>query len=116
MLRDLDAASQLGLPPQRLYTALREFCEDLLATSDACWSRACRIDEQSMAAMLREVQDRALRERLMKLCIAVVEADGRIDDGESIVLTTAVEQWGLDSTSLLEPAAEGRRATAAALA
>lgn len=110
VLRRHDAAGQLGLPPQRLYAALRQFCEDLLAGSEHSWSHACRLDEASMAAILDEVQDRQLREKLLALCIAVVEADGRIEDGESSVLSAAVEQWGLRGDRLLEPRSDRERA------
>ncbi len=95
LLKQHDAAGQLGLQPERLHAVLREFCDDLLAGSDYSWAHACRVDERSVASMLAEVQDRHLRERLLKLCIAVAEADGRIEDGESSLLTAAVEQWGL---------------------
>jgi hypothetical protein len=32
---------------------------------------------------------------VLRLCVAVVEADGHVAEGESIMLVEAVEQWGL---------------------
>lgn len=112
VLKSHDAAGQLGLTSHRLHTALREFCEDLLTGSEHSWSHACRLDESSMAAIMNEVQDDHLRERLMRLCVAVVEADGRIEEGESSILSTAMEQWGLSASRLLEPRAEKPRSEA----
>lgn len=95
VLREHDAAGQLGLAPQRLHAVLREFCEDLLAASEHSWSHACRLDAPAIASMLTEVRDQRLREKLLELCIAVAEADGCIQDGESSVLVAAARQWSI---------------------
>lgn len=95
VLRTRDAAGQLGLSTHSLYAVLRHFCEDLLMGSPCSWSHACRPNEQTMAAMLDEIRDPALRQRLLALCIEVVEADGRIEQGESSVLAATAAQWQL---------------------
>jgi hypothetical protein len=109
VLREHDAAGQLGLPPDRLYAVLREFCEDLLVGSEHSWSHACQLDERAMLSMLSEVQDQHLREKLLKLCIAVAEADGCIEHGESSLLAAAAAQWQLGDR---RPALAGERAVA----
>jgi hypothetical protein len=38
----------------------------------------------------------------MRLCVAVVEADGHVAEGESIVLMAAVEHWGMHQ-EMLQP-------------
>ena len=41
------------------------------------------------------IDDPALRLKLLRLCVSIVEADGHVAEGESIVLLAAVEHWGL---------------------
>ena len=58
---------------------------------------------------MAEVDEPALRARVLSLCMSVVQADGHVAEGESIVLGAAVEHWGLHSMMLrsagLEPVA-----------
>jgi uncharacterized tellurite resistance protein B-like protein len=48
-----------------------------------------------MAQLMAEVDDPALRLKVLRLCLQVVQADNHVADGEAIVLGAAVEQWGL---------------------
>ena len=95
VLERLDAHRQLGLTRPELHAVMRDFCEDLLATSHASWADACRVDPRTLDALMAEVDEPALRRSVLRLCIAVVEADENVADGESMVLIAAVEQWGL---------------------
>jgi hypothetical protein len=103
-LREHDVPRQLGLTPMRFYAVLREYCEDLQTVSSLGWNLACSVDHSTMAALLDEARDRQLRERLLKLCTALAQADGRIEDGEASVLSTAGSQWGLGQP-LAQPSA-----------
>lgn len=105
VLQRHDAASQLGVSAQNLHQVLQHFCEDLLVGSQYCWNGAHMPDEQTMASMLAEIRDPALRRTVLELCAAVVQADGRIDDGESSVLAAAASQWQLSQTPLQTQAA-----------
>jgi hypothetical protein len=53
---------------------------------------------------MAEVDDPVLRRLVLQLCVAVVEADGHVADGEAVVLVNAVEQWGLHRHMLDAPA------------
>ena len=44
---------------------------------------------------MSEIDDPELRNKLIRLCVAVVEADKLIAEGEASVLLAAAEQWGL---------------------
>lgn len=91
----LDAYEQLGLPPEELYAVAHLLCEDLLSTAQLTWSDACRVDPRTLAELLAEVDDPRLRLKVLRLCVSVVEADGQVAEGESIILGSAVEYWGL---------------------
>ena len=43
---------------------------------------------------MAEIDDPELRRKALRLCVAVVEADGQVAEGESVVLAAAVEHWG----------------------
>ncbi len=80
VLDRLDATGQLGLP--------------------VSWADACRIDARTLAGMMAEVDDPALRAKVLQLCAAVVEADEHVHDGEAMVLVAAVEHWGMHRAML----------------
>ncbi len=86
---------QLGLARHELHALLDTFCEDLLSSDQLQWADACPVDERTLADLMGEVQDPALRLKLLRLCVELAEVDAQVDDGESSVLVAAVEHWGL---------------------
>jgi uncharacterized tellurite resistance protein B-like protein len=101
----LRAYTQLGLGRVELHTVIHELCEDMLANMQLTWEDACRVDTDTLARLLREIDDPALQRRLTRICIAVIEADAHVSEGESSLLGAAVEQWGLHS-EMFEPRAD----------
>jgi uncharacterized tellurite resistance protein B-like protein len=87
---------QLGLARHELHALLDLFCEDLLSSEQLKWADACPVDERTLADLMGEIQDPAMRLKLLRLCVELAEVDAHVDDGESIVLVAAVEHWGLD--------------------
>lgn len=86
---------QLGLARHELHALLDTFCEDLLSSDQLKWADACPVDERTLGELLGEIQDPALRLKLLRLCVALAEVDAQVDEGESLVLVAAVEHWGL---------------------
>ena len=86
---------QLGLARHELHALMDTFCEDLLSSDQLKWADACPVDERTLADLMGEVQDPALRLKLLRLCVELAEVDARVDEGESMVLVAAVEHWGL---------------------
>ena len=86
---------QLGLARHELHALLDTFCEDLLSSGQLKWADACPVDERTLADLMGEIQDPALRLKLLRLCVELAEVDAHVHDGESIVLVAAVEHWGL---------------------
>lgn len=103
VLERCGAHEQLGLSRDALHGVLHDFCEDLLASAHLTWSDACRLDPRTLAQLMAEVADPALRLKVLQLCLKIVQADDHVDDGESIVLGAAVEHWGLHR-EMFEPA------------
>ncbi|MBP6505537.1 MAG: TerB family tellurite resistance protein [Rhodoferax sp.] len=86
---------QLGLGRHELHALLDIFCEDLLSSDQLKWADACPVDERTLADLMGEIQDRALRLKLLRLCVELAQVDAHVGDGESSVLVAAVEHWGL---------------------
>lgn len=87
----------LGLEPDRLHDVLLALCEDLMHGTNLAWSDACRVDPHALSRLLAEIDDPALRQRVLALCVQVAHSDDHVSDGESTLLTHAVEQWGLQA-------------------
>lgn len=86
---------QLGLARHELHALLDTFCEDLLSSGQLQWADACPVDERTLTDLMGEIQDSALRLKLLRLCVELAEIDAQVHEGESIVLAAAVEHWGL---------------------
>lgn len=98
------AAAQLGLSREELHAVLHGFCEDLLHSAHLTWGDACRVDPRTLAQLLADVDDPAIRLAVLRLCLAVVQADNHVAEGESVVLGAVVEHWGLQGEMFREEA------------
>lgn len=96
----LNAYEQIGLDKEEFHTVVHTFCEDLLTASQSSWGGMCSVDPKTMAELMAEIDDPALRRKLIGLCVEVAEADGQVADSEEIVLVAAVEHWGLQHEML----------------
>lgn len=106
VLKRLRLDERLGLDPAEWRAVLHGFCEDLLASADAAAAHTCSVDPHTLASLLGEIVDPALRRTVLRLCLAVVESDEHVSDGEWTVVSAAVEQWGLEHEMLRAGRAE----------
>ena len=90
----LDLYARLGLDAADWQRVMHACCEDLLTSTHLSWDRCCRVDEETLAHLAAEVEDPRLRQAVLGLCCAVANADGRVTDGEWVVLTAMLDQWG----------------------
>ena len=100
MLDRLDAHTVLGLGRTELHSVVHSFCEDLLSSMHLSWGDACQVDQATLAALMADIDDPALRRTLLRLCLAIVDADDHVADGESVMLTAAIAHWGLHQEML----------------
>jgi hypothetical protein len=99
VLKRTRAFEMLGLDPGEAKAVMQGLCEDLML-AHSYWGDARRIDERTLGQMAAEIDDPGLRVRVLRYCVAVVEADGLITHGESYVLVNLVERWGLQANIL----------------
>lgn len=95
LLDELAVHQQLGLSRDALHAVLDTFCEDLLSSKQLAWADNCPVDEYTLSELMREIDEPALRRKVLDVCIRLAEADGHVATGESVVLVAAVEHWGL---------------------
>lgn len=103
LLDRLAVHAHLGLDRQAFHAVLDSLCEDLLSSEQLQWADACPVDDRALAALMGEIDDPRLRRQLLRLCVDIAEIDGHVAEGESIVLTAAVEHWGLYREMLRSP-------------
>ena len=103
VLEAMRAHDQLGITRQQWHDVVDELCFDLLEAAAPCAD--CHIGSAMIERLLDEVVDVPLQRLVLRLCAAVVNADRELDEGESVVLRTAIDRWGLhpDEQELLEP-------------
>ncbi|MDO9435495.1 TerB family tellurite resistance protein [Hydrogenophaga sp.] len=89
----LKAPEQLGLSSDAFKDVIETFCEDLLNASQGEWTGSARMDASMRQQLLAEVQDPALRKKLVALCHAIVHADGHEAHGETALLDTLTFAW-----------------------
>jgi len=106
LLDKIAVHEQLGLERDALHDVIDTFCEDLLSSKQLAWSDSCPVDEYTLSELMGEIDDPALRRKVLGLCIKLAEVDGHIAQGESIVLVAAVEHWGLHRQMLRVPDVE----------
>ena len=87
--------AQLGLTRDALHAVIDTFCEDLLSSKQLNWADACPVDEYTLADLMGQVDDPALRRKVLGVCVKLAEVDAHVAEGESIVLSAAVAHWSL---------------------
>ncbi|SDF78274.1 Tellurite resistance protein TerB [Paraburkholderia phenazinium] len=93
-LDKLDIAGQLGLAPEQFAQIVQTLCEDHSIAHAPFAPMAGQIDTPLLATLLVEIDDPALRRKVMRLCMAVAIADGHLADGEIALLAAVFSVWG----------------------
>lgn len=100
LLDELVVHQQLGLTRQALHVVIDRFCEDLLSSKQLAWAEACPVDEYTLASLMGEIDDPALRRKVLDLCARLAMVDDHVAEGESMVLSAALAHWGLNDQML----------------
>lgn len=98
VLRQLDAARRLGLAPDALPGLVHTLCEDLLAGAGS-GALMEGIDPDTLASLMREIDDPQLQQQVLQLALAAARADSHLADAEALVLGAAAHHWKLTEAS-----------------
>ncbi|QGZ63688.1 tellurite resistance TerB family protein [Paraburkholderia acidisoli] len=87
-------AERLGLAPGEFGSIMQGLCEDLLLTNAHLnWSDACKLDSDVMQQVMLELDDPALRSKVLNLCHVAVYADGHVAETETALLAALSRAW-----------------------
>lgn len=95
-LDNLQAVQQLGLSEDAFHAVIRGLCEDLLVSSHKTWDVSSRIGAKVAAPLLAEIEDPGLQLKVFNLCLAAIQADQMLHEGEASFMRRAVQQWGIE--------------------
>lgn len=89
--------ARLGLDRDALATVLHDAYDDLESGARLSLPNTCPVDEFTLRDIVGEIDDPELQKRLLRLCADIAHSDGTVDIAESIIISSAMEQWGLHS-------------------
>jgi len=95
LLAHPDVHAKLGLDRDALATVLHDTYDDLDSGARPNLPNTCPVDEFTLRDIICEIDDPELQKRLLRLCVDVANSDGRVDIAESIIISSAVDHWGL---------------------
>jgi tellurite resistance protein len=93
-LESLDIAGQLGLAPEQFAQIVQALCEDQSVAHTPFAPPVGQLGAALLNTLLDEIDDPALRRKVMRLCIAVAIADNYLADGEIALLAAVFNAWG----------------------
>ena len=104
-----DIAARLGFDQDCFNTVMHEFCEDMLTSSLHGSSGQIELAPETVTHLLQEIRDPVLQQNLLRAILDVVHADNRLAGGEAIVVSQAMNCWGLDLSEVLDQPIPYRR-------
>ncbi|MEK8051385.1 TerB family tellurite resistance protein [Ideonella sp. DXS22W] len=102
-LQAQQAERRLGLAPGALAQLLHQLCDDLLAAAPSAAGLAQALDDDTVLALLDEVDDPALQRQVFELAMAATRADGHAAEGELSLLGSMIVRWGLFDAGEVQP-------------
>jgi len=102
-LKSMRVHEHLGLSREEWHEVVGDLYIDLVGSATSLAD--CLGDAQMIKRLLDTVDDPGLQRKIMRLCTLVINADGQVDEGESIFLLAALSQWELhpEEAELVEP-------------
>ncbi|GAA5174478.1 hypothetical protein GCM10025771_04290 [Niveibacterium umoris] len=91
-----EVVTRLGLDQACFDRVVREFCEDMLVSANRGPSGQVELDEETIDALLDDIRDPQIRKRMLRAVLDIVNADGRLAEGEAVLVSHAMASWGLD--------------------
>lgn len=95
VLAQIGAERELGLEPHLLPHIVHTLHEELLLGGCSAGSFGDQLEANTLASLMAEISDPALQRTVMRLSLAAARADGRLAQGETVVLDAARSYWRL---------------------
>lgn len=87
---------RIDIDQQGFERIIREFSEDL---QEHAWLEGAdhvQVDRQILDPLLEEIVQPFIQKKVLRLILEIVDADGRVDGGEAVLLTHAIDAWHID--------------------
>lgn len=92
-LQQRQVEPELGLAPGAFAQVVHTLCEDVLMGGYGGGSMMCSVDDTTLALLLAEVDEPALRAKVLMLAGVAVEADKHLAEGEAQLVAAMRRQW-----------------------
>ena len=102
-LEKLDISRELDLDPAEFARIVQALCEDHVIGHMPSVPAASHIDNATLDTLLAEIDDRVLRSKIIRLCLAVASADNHLADGEIATLAAILIAWAPQPDPAVNP-------------
>jgi uncharacterized tellurite resistance protein B-like protein len=98
---------RLGLSDDEFEKIVHHLCEDMLQCADGAHFGQIEIANPAIDRILAEIKDLQLRKQLLRIMVAIVDADDMLSDGEAVLIERALQCWMLDLVSISDTLLDG---------
>ena len=88
--------ARLGMTGSQFQVVLQTLCEDMLQCMRGFDYGKIELDRNVIDQLLSEVKEPHLQKQLLRVMMAVVDADGKMSDGEAVLISQALKRWKFD--------------------
>lgn len=88
--------ARLGMTGNQFHVVLQTLCEDMLQCMRGFDYGKIELDRKVIDQLLSEVTTPRLQKQLLRVMLAVVDADGKMSDGEAVLISQALTRWKCD--------------------
>lgn len=87
---------RLGMTGSQFQEVIQSLCEDMLQCMRGYDYGKIELDRKLIDQLLAEVTTPRLQKQLLRVMLAVVDADGNMSDGEAVLISQALIRWKCD--------------------
>ena len=88
--------ARIGMTGSQFQIVLQMLCEDMLQCMRGYDYGKIELDRNLIDQLLSEVTTPRLQKQLLRVMLAVVDADGKMSDGEAVLISQALIRWKCD--------------------
>ena len=88
--------ARLGITCTQFQVIIQTLCEDMLQCMRGFDYGKIELDRHVIDQLLSEVNEPHLQKQLLRVILAVVDADGKMSDGEAVLISQALIRWKFD--------------------
>lgn len=89
-----EVSDSLGLDDRQFDKVIHDFCDDMMTFAHRATDGRFELDPKSVDALLGEIRDKKLQDRLLSVMLSIVNAEGKLSTGEMDVVSRAMIRWG----------------------